>query len=124
MRVAITAQGPDLNSAVDRSFGRARYFVVVDTESGEFSMHDNGVNAGAVHGAGTRAAQVVVGLGADAVITENVGHKAFATLQVNNIKVYQRGSGTVQEAMKELMMGRLEAMNTANVTGHWREPSR
>ncbi len=41
MKVALAAQGPDLKSPVDPYFGRARYFVVVDTESGEFSVHDN-----------------------------------------------------------------------------------
>ena len=32
MKVAITASGEDLNSPVDRVFGRARYFVITDPE--------------------------------------------------------------------------------------------
>ena len=41
MKVAITSQGPDMTSMVDLRFGRAKYFIVVDTETGEFSAHDN-----------------------------------------------------------------------------------
>ena len=31
MRIAVTAAGPELTSAVDQRFGRARYLIVVDT---------------------------------------------------------------------------------------------
>ncbi len=123
MKVAVTGQGPDLNSPVDPLFGRAKYFAVVDTDSGEFSLHDNASNVRAAHGAGTRAARIVVDLAVDAVITGNVGHKAFGILQANNIGVFAKDSGTVQEAIEELTNGRLEVISTANVPGHWKKVS-
>ena len=58
MKVAVTSQDPDLNSAVDPHFGRAKFFIVVDTETGEFSAHDNAQNLNAVQGAGIQAGRL------------------------------------------------------------------
>ena len=33
MKIAITAQGPELDAAVDPRFGRAAYFLIVDTDT-------------------------------------------------------------------------------------------
>ena len=38
MKVVVTAQGSTLDSPVDPRFGRARYFLVVETETGEFTV--------------------------------------------------------------------------------------
>jgi len=72
MRVVVTAQGPQLNSPTDPRFGRARYLVVVDTESGEHSAADNDVNLNAVQGAGIQTGRKVVELQAEAVITGTI----------------------------------------------------
>ena len=52
MKVAITSQGPDMASEVDPRFGRAKFFIVVETDTGEFTAHDNVQNLNAVQGAG------------------------------------------------------------------------
>ena len=119
MKVAVTSQGPDLSSQVDPRFGRARYFIVVDTDSGEFTAHDNTKNVDAVQGAGIQAGRTVVDLGVAAVITGHVGPKAFGTLQAANVKVYPGASGTVKEAVEKFKAGRLELADKANVEGHW-----
>ena len=119
MKVLVTSQGADLDSQVDPRFGRAKYFIVVDTDSGEFSVHDNTQNLNAVQGAGIQAGRTVVDLGAAAVITGNVGPKAFATLRAGNIKVYSGASGTVKEAVEQFKAEQLQPADQANVQGHW-----
>ncbi len=119
MRVAVTSQGPHLSSQVDPRFGRARYFIVVETDTREFTAHDNTKNVDAVQGAGIQAARTVVDLAAAAVITGNVGPKAFAALQAANVKVYPGASGTVREAVEQFKAGQLQPADKANVKGHW-----
>lgn len=119
MKVAITAQGPNLDSPVDPRFGRARYFLLCDTETGQFTAHDNVQNLNAPQGAGIQAAQAVVEAGAEAVLTGNVGPKAFATLQAGNVVVHVGAAGTVRQALEAFRAGRVQPATKANVEGHW-----
>ncbi len=119
MKIAVTSQGPDLNSQVDPRFGRAKNFIVVDTDTDEFSVHDNAQNLSAPQGAGIQAGRTVVELGVTTLITGNVGPKAFATLQAGNVKVYPKASGTVKEAIGRFKAGQLEPADKPNVAGHW-----
>ena len=112
MKVAITAEGTDWASAVDPRFGRAEHFIVVDSESGEWTVHDNSQNVRAVQGSGIQAARNAVGLCVDAVITGHVGPKAFLALQTGNVNVYTGATGSFQS-------GLLECANKPNVAGHW-----
>lgn len=119
MKVAVTAQGAGLDSPVDPRFGRARFFVMVNTESGHHSGHDNAQNLSAPQGAGIQAAQAIARLGAEAVLTGHVGPKAFATLQAAGIAVYTGAAGTVREAVERFKEGELQAAAKADVQGHW-----
>jgi predicted Fe-Mo cluster-binding NifX family protein len=119
MKVAITSQGKDLASPVDQRFGRAKYFIVLDTENGQFTAHDNAANLQLAQGAGIQAGQAVVNLGVSSVITGNVGPKAFRVLQAGNVQIYMGATGTVQQAIEEYKQGRLKTANQATVEGHW-----
>jgi predicted Fe-Mo cluster-binding NifX family protein len=119
MKIAVTSQGQELGSPVDPRFGRARYFVVVDTETGEFSAADNSQNLNAVQGAGIQAGGNVVKLGVKAVITGHVGPKAFATLQAGGVQIYTGAAGTVADAVAQFKAGQLKATASSDVEGHW-----
>ena len=119
MKIAITSQGTSLDSPVDPRFGRATYFILADTESGEWTSHDNALNLNAPQGAGIQAAQAVARLGAEAVLTGHVGPKAFAVLKAANINVYTGANGTMREAIECLKSGKLQVAKTADVEGHW-----
>ena len=119
VKVIVTSQGVNLESQVDPRFGRAKYFIVVDPETGDFAAHDNTQNVNALQGAGIQAAQNVVSLGAGAVITGNVGPKAFAALQAGGVKVYVGAAGSVADAIEKSKAGELECVGKANVEGHW-----
>ena len=119
MKVAISAQGKDKSSIIDQRFGRARYFVVIDSDTGEFTAHDNSQNLNAPQGAGIQAAKNVTDFGAEAVISGNVGPKALAALSAAGINVYTGASGTVQETLEAFMAGKLVRTERATVEGHW-----
>jgi predicted Fe-Mo cluster-binding NifX family protein len=119
MKLAVSSQGGSLQSPLDPRFGRAKYFILLDTETGAFSAVDNSVNLNAAQGAGIQAARRVVELGADALITGHVGPKAFSTLQAGGIRIYAGASGTVAEAIEQFKAGKLEAASSADVEGHW-----
>ena len=119
MKVAVSSRGSDLASLVDQRFGRAKGFIVVDTETDEFSAHDNSQNLNAAQGAGIQAARNVAELGAEALVTGNVGPKAFATLQAAKINVDIGASGTVRDALEQFKVGQLQCASKANVEGHW-----
>ena len=119
MIVAVTAQGNELSSEIDLSFGRAKWLIVADTETGDFEAHDNVVNLNAVQGAGIQTGQNIANLGADAVITGNVGPNAFKTLNAAGVKIFLTEKQTVQEAIEAFKAGKLKEVDQANVEGHW-----
>jgi predicted Fe-Mo cluster-binding NifX family protein len=119
MKVAVTSQGSNLQSPLDPRFGRAKYFIVVDTETGAFSAVDNSVNLNAAQGAGIQAARRIVELGVDALITGHAGPKAFSALQAGRVGIYTGASGTVAEAVVQFKDGKLAAATSADVEGHW-----
>jgi predicted Fe-Mo cluster-binding NifX family protein len=119
MKIAVTAQGNELTSQIDPRFGRAKYFIIYDLETGESSVSDNEVNLQLAQGAGIQAGQAVVNMGVSAVITGNVGPKAFRVLQAGNVQVYIGAAGTVQQAIEDYKQGRLKKVDGATVEGHW-----
>ena len=119
MKILVTAKGKQTSDEVDPRFGRARYFILVDTETNEVTVHDNSQNLNAAQGAGIQAAQGVVRLGAEAVISGNVGPNAFQTLNAGGIKMYLCPQATVAEAINKFKAGELKEVASANVQGHW-----
>lgn len=120
MKVAISTQSNDIDALVDPRFGRARWFVVADSESTDWVALDNTANVEAAGGAGVQAASTVAAKGAEAVITGNVGPNAHKALAAGGIAVYQIGNGvTARDAMAALARGELTAVAGPTVTGHW-----
>lgn len=108
MKIAVSATGKDINSAVDPRFGRAAYFVIVEGDSGEVvQVIDNLAAQEAAHGAGINAATTVANAGVAVVLTGRMGPKAFSVLQAAGIKIVSSVSGTVKEAVNQFMTGKL-----------------
>jgi len=121
VKVTISAQGNDIGSLVDPRFGRARWFIMADTESDEWSALDNSLGANAAGGAGIQAGTTVAAQGADAVITGNVGPNAHRVLTAAGIDVYQAdrspGHVTVSDALAALRRGELTIVDEPTVSG-------
>ena len=119
MKVIITAQENELSSEIDLRFGRARWLIVFDTETETFQAHDNELNLNAAQGAGIQTGRNIANLGADAVITGNIGPNAFKTLTAAKIKLFLSEKQTVQQAIDSYKAGELKEVDQANVEGHW-----
>ena len=119
MKIAVTSRGAELDSEVDPRFGRARYFVIVDTDSGEAQAVDNEQNLNAAQGAGPQAAQLVAQHGGEALLTGHVGPNAFRALSAAGIKIYSGAEGTVRDAVEQFKAGKLAQAGGADVQGRW-----
>ena len=102
MRIAVTSQGPNLSSQVDPRFGRAKFLIVLDRETEEFTVLDNSRNLNATQGAGIQTAKRVVDEAVDAVITGHVGPKALEALQCAQVEIFPGASGTVKDALDRM----------------------
>jgi predicted Fe-Mo cluster-binding NifX family protein len=120
MKVAITASGEDLNSKVDRVFGRARYFVITDPEETNVEALGNSQNVNAAQGAGIQAARQMADKSINVILTGNVGPNAFKALDAVSIKVFQFESDilTVHDALTAWKEGRLQEVKAPTAKGH------
>jgi predicted Fe-Mo cluster-binding NifX family protein len=105
MKIVVTSTGESLDSPVDPRFGRAAWFVLVDTETGEHRAVENAAGRDAGHGAGIMAAQTVSSLGAEAVLTGECGPKAVDALKKAGIKIRTQASGTVAQTVDAFKKG-------------------
>lgn len=86
MKTLISSKGDQLSAEFDLRFGRAGWFCLLDEESGESSFYKN-ENQEASHGAGTKAVEKVMELGATRVISGDFGPKAKELLEKFNIQM-------------------------------------
>lgn len=119
MKIAITAQGQTSADSLDQRFGRAKWIIIFDSETGAYDAHGNELNLSAAQGAGIQTGTNIVNLGADAVITGNVGPNAFKVLSAGDVQIYLCGAVSVAEAVELWKAGKLKQVDSANVEGHW-----
>ncbi len=106
MKLCVTSTGKDLDSRIDEHFGRASCFLIVDTNTMDFKVVPNTAQA-AGQGAGIRAAQIILDMNAEALLTGIVGPKAFAALRAANVKIYEGASGadSVRDSVEKFNKG-------------------
>ncbi|MBN2333394.1 MAG: NifB/NifX family molybdenum-iron cluster-binding protein [Deltaproteobacteria bacterium] len=117
MKIAVSSSGSSMDAQVDPRFGRCQFFIIVDSESGEFKALPNEFQ-GASGGAGTQAGQLMVSNEVGAVLTGNCGPNAFAVLQGAGVQVVTGVSGTVRQAVDRFQQGTLPGSAAPNVESH------
>ncbi|MHB1294865.1 MAG: NifB/NifX family molybdenum-iron cluster-binding protein [Anaerolineae bacterium] len=117
MKIVLSATGTSMGAQTSPIFGRAPYLVLVDTGTLECEGITNPA-ASAGGGAGIQAAQLVIGRGAQAVVSANVGPNAFQVFQAAGILVYACPAGTVEGAVRAFNDGRLAPLGAATMAGH------
>jgi len=118
MKIAVTSTGKTLDSQVDPRFGRSASFIIIDTETMDFSVIEN-ESAAAAGGAGISSAKVVIDAGAEAVLTGNCGPNAERTLSAAGVKLYTGVTGTVAEAIELFKSDELTQSAGPNVQEHF-----
>lgn len=118
MRICVTAAGNTLDAPIDPRFGRAPYFVIVNSETMAFEAVPN-VAAGAMSGAGIQAAQTIAGKGVNVLITGNVGPNAFQALSSAGIRIVVGAYGAVREVIEKYKRGELRETGAPTVGGHF-----
>jgi predicted Fe-Mo cluster-binding NifX family protein len=86
MKTLISSTGNNLDSGFDLRFGRAGWFCLLNEETGETTFYEN-KHAEASNGAGTKAVEKLVELGATKVISGDFGPKAKELLEKFNIQM-------------------------------------
>lgn len=121
MKISVSSQGSDLDSQVDPRFGRAAQFLIYDTEASSYEVVSNIQSMNAAQGAGIKAAETISNHGAQVLITGHCGPKAYGTLKAAGIEVVSGAEGlTVAQALEKYKSGRLNALDSPDVTGHWK----
>ncbi len=100
MKIAISATEGSLDAQVDQRFGRAAWFLLIETQTGELlEAIDNTTGKEAAHGAGISAAALVADKGVQAVLTGRVGPKAEPILAKAKVQIVNDVSGSVLDAV-------------------------
>ncbi|MFW5829644.1 MAG: NifB/NifX family molybdenum-iron cluster-binding protein [Planctomycetota bacterium] len=97
MRIAISAQGPEPGSALDRHFGRAPYFMLVEEDDNMHAIANKHVDGAS--GVGIQTAQLLINHRVTHVLTGECGPKAMAVLNAGDIQVVTACQGTVADAI-------------------------
>ncbi|ABZ83729.1 conserved hypothetical protein [Heliomicrobium modesticaldum Ice1] len=120
MKVLITSTGPSLDDQVDERFGRARWLLLVDTDSRTLlEALDNHRQVNAMQGSGIKVAEIAGEKGAEWVLTGFVGPKAFAALQAMDIRIGQGVKGTARQVVESFLRGDFTAAEAPNAESHW-----
>ena len=113
MLIAFTAMENSLEAVIDPRFGRAAFYIIVDTETDEITIHDNSSGINAANGAGTGAAQTLSEYGVKKLYTGRVGPKAAAVLDTAGIQYYENVTGTVRDALNQIKTGDFSSTESA-----------
>lgn len=117
MKIVVTATSPNLDSPIDSRFGRAAYFVVVDTDTLDWQAYPN-PGSEALGGAGTQAAQNIASRDIQVVLSGDFGPNAYIALNAAGIAMYLGGvSRTVREAVELLKTGQLSQADVPTSVG-------
>jgi predicted Fe-Mo cluster-binding NifX family protein len=118
MKIAISSQGIQATGQVDPQFGRTKWFVLHDTETGEWEPLENEQVLNLTQGAGIQAARQIIDRKVEVVLTGHCGPNAFRTLTEAGVQVVLGATGTVEEAVARFRAGGLRPAAAPDVEGH------
>ena len=118
MKIAVASGGKDPSSMVDDRFGRAPWFLIVDTSTGDVEAIEN-EGANQPSGAGPKAAEMIARRNVDCLVAGHCGPNAFAALAAHGIDVVVAEGLRVSDAIEQVKSGKLAPAERPDVEGHW-----
>ena len=107
MKLCFTAKGATLDSLSEDRFGRAPYFIIVESENGSFEAIQNPYADGS-GGVGPKAAQILIAHDVKALISGQVGGNARDVLAAAGIAMYTyKAGGSVKDAFDQFTKNNL-----------------
>ena len=121
MKIAISSTGKTLESEVDARFGRCNYFLIVEVDKKKkeiksFKAIENTAKD-QMGGAGIRAGEIVAKQKVDAIITTNLGPRAFSVFEQFKTKVYS-GQGKIKDVLQDFIKEKLKELTNATGPQH------
>jgi predicted Fe-Mo cluster-binding NifX family protein len=105
MKIMMSATGKDIDSNIDSTFGRCRFFLIVDIKTKEVKAIVNKVRD-RPSGAGITATNIVAKEEVDVVITSDIGPSSFEILKRRGITMYQ-AEGKIDDSIQQFESGKL-----------------
>ena len=115
MKLAISAAEGHLDAEVDPRFGRAAYFLIVDTEPMAVKAIRNPY-VETLSGAGIQSAELVAREGAEVVLTGECGVHAFDALSRLDVKVVTDVKGRAGDAVRAFLQEHPSFASGPNIT--------
>ncbi len=119
MKIAISATGKGIDNDVDVRFGRCPYFLIIEIEN-EAIKNSKAIENTAVqqsHGAGVSAAELVAKENVDAIITDNMGPRAFDVFRQFGIPIF-KSDGKIEEVVRRYINGELSEIKSSTGPRH------
>jgi len=117
VKIAVTSFENNLDSLVCPQFGRANYFLIIDTQTLDYEVITN-PNIKVVDGAGIQSAQLLIKEEIKALFTGRVGMNAFRILDSAGILIYENVEGIVRVVIDKLKLGILHVSNNFKQPNH------
>ena len=106
MKIAISAEGPDLDARVGDKFGTSKYLLIIDLDSGDLEATPN-PGASGQRGAGMQAVVLAISRDIQAVLTGYCSPAVRSHLAASGIEVLGGLTGTVGEVVESFKKGDL-----------------
>ena len=117
MKIVIPADIMSTDSSVCQSFGRTPYYAVYNTETCNTEFIENSA-ASSAGGAGIKAAQMIVDIGASIIITFRCGENAANVLLPAGIKIFTAQNNTVAMNIKLFIENKLLPLSDIHAGFH------
>lgn len=117
MKIVLPVEDRSIDANVSTHFGRTQYYLAYDDTTREYDIVENTASM-SQGGAGIKAAQTVVDLGAEVLITPRLGENAAEVLRAAGIRLYASVEGTAFTNISRMMKGELETLEEVHPGFH------